>query len=54
MYNIKIEGRENVPKSSRVIYAGNHVSYLVNNVGYQNHEFHSPRDIFEKTYSFIK
>ena len=33
---------------------GNHVSYLVNNVGYQNHEFHSPRDIFEKTYSFIK
>lgn len=28
MYNIKIEGRENVPKSSRVIYAGNHVSYL--------------------------
>ncbi len=33
---------------------GNHVSYLVNNIGYQNHEFHSPRDIFEKTYSFIK
>ena len=28
MYNIKIEGRENVPKTSRVIYAGNHVSYL--------------------------
>ncbi len=28
MYNIKIEGRENVPKKSRVIYAGNHVSYL--------------------------
>ena len=28
MYNIKIEGRENVPKSSRVIFAGNHVSYL--------------------------
>ena len=28
MYNIKIEGRENVPKSSRVIYTGNHVSYL--------------------------
>ena len=28
MYNIKIEGRENVPNSSRVIYAGNHVSYL--------------------------
>ena len=28
MYNLKIEGRENVPKNSRVIYAGNHVSYL--------------------------
>ena len=28
MYNLKIVGRENVPKSSRVIFAGNHVSYL--------------------------
>lgn len=28
MYNIKIEGKENVPKSNRVIFAGNHVSYL--------------------------
>lgn len=28
MYNIKIEGRENVPKDSNVIYAGNHVSYI--------------------------
>lgn len=28
MYNIKVEGRENVPKYSNVIYAGNHVSYL--------------------------
>ena len=28
MYNIKIEGRENIPKSSHVIFAGNHVSYL--------------------------
>ena len=28
MYNIKFEGRENVPKNSRVIFAGNHVSYL--------------------------
>ena len=28
LYNIKIEGRENVPKSSHIIYAGNHVSYL--------------------------
>ena len=33
---------------------GNHISYLVNNEGYQNHEFHSPDDIFSKTYSFIK
>lgn len=28
MYNIKIEGRENVPKTSRLIFAGNHTSYL--------------------------
>jgi 1-acyl-sn-glycerol-3-phosphate acyltransferase len=28
MYNVKIEGRENVPKSSKIIYAANHVSYL--------------------------
>ncbi len=28
MYNIKIEGKENVPKTSRLILAGNHVSYL--------------------------
>ena len=28
MYNLKIVGRENVPKNSHVIYAGNHVSYL--------------------------
>ena len=28
MYNLKIVGRENVPKTSRVIFAGNHVSYL--------------------------
>lgn len=33
---------------------GNHISYLVNSDGYQNHEFHSPVDIFDKTYSFIK
>ena len=33
---------------------GNHISYLVNGNGYQNHEFHSPLDIFNKTYSFIK
>ena len=28
MYNIKIEGKENVPKTTRLIFAGNHVSYL--------------------------
>ena len=28
MYNLKIEGRENLPKKSRVIFAGNHVSYI--------------------------
>lgn len=28
MYNIRIIGRENVPNTSRVIFAGNHVSYL--------------------------
>lgn len=28
MYNLKVEGRENVPNKSNVIYAGNHVSYL--------------------------
>ena len=28
MYKLKVEGRENVPKTSRVIFAGNHVSYL--------------------------
>ena len=33
---------------------GNHISYLVNKDVYQNHEFHSPLDIFNKTYSFIK
>lgn len=28
MYNLKIEGKENLPKGSHFIYAGNHVSYL--------------------------
>lgn len=28
MYNLKIEGRKNVPKNSNIIYAANHVSYL--------------------------
>ena len=33
---------------------GNHISYLVNEGGYCNHDFHCPEDIFAKTYSFIK
>ena len=33
---------------------GNHISYLVDSEGFKNHEFHSPEDIFNKTYSFIK
>ena len=33
---------------------GNHVSYLVNKEGYLNHDFHSPEDIFNKTYSFVR
>lgn len=32
---------------------GEHISYLVNEKGFLNCEFHSPEDIFEKTYSFI-
>lgn len=28
MYNVKIEGRENIVNSSNVIYTGNHVSYI--------------------------
>ena len=28
MYNLKIEGKENVPKGSRLIFTANHVSYL--------------------------
>lgn len=28
MYNLKIEGKENLPKDSRVIFAGNHLSYI--------------------------
>ena len=30
MYNIKIEGRENVPKKSNVIYAGNYSMMTIN------------------------
>ncbi len=28
LYNIQIEGQENLPKTSNIIYAANHVSYL--------------------------
>jgi len=28
LYNVKVEGRENVPETSRVIYVPNHVSFL--------------------------
>ncbi len=28
MYNLKVEGKENLPKTSHVIYAANHVSYI--------------------------
>ena len=33
---------------------GNHISYLVNNQGFLNCEFHSPEDIFNKIFSFVK
>ena len=33
---------------------GEHLSFLVNENGYQNHEFHSPQDIFNKTKTLIK
>ena len=33
---------------------GEHLSFLVNENGYQNHEFHSPPDIFNKTKTLIK
>ena len=33
---------------------GNHISYLVNKNGFAGKEFHSPKDIFEETYSLIQ
>ena len=33
---------------------GQHLSFLVNKDGYQNTEFHSPEDIYQKTKSFIQ
>jgi len=32
---------------------GKHISYLVNKDGYQDVDFHSPENIFEKTFLFI-
>lgn len=32
---------------------GQHLSFLINKDGYQNTEFHSPEDIYQKTKSFI-
>ena len=33
---------------------GEHLSFLVNEDGYQNVKFHSPQDIFNKTKTLIK
>lgn len=33
---------------------GEHLSFLVNEYGYTNHEFHSPEDIYAKTKTMIK
>ena len=50
MYNIKIEGRENVPKESNVIYAGNHVSYidppLIALAAWKNIAYMAKRELF--------
>lgn len=51
MYNLKIEGRENLPKSSRVIYAGNHVSYidppLISLAAYKNIAYMAKQELFQ-------
>ena len=51
MYNVKIEGRENLPKSSRVIYAGNHVSYidppLIALAAWKNIAYMAKKELFE-------
>ena len=51
MYNIKIEGRENLPKSSRVIYAGNHVSYidppLISLAAWKNIAYMAKQELFK-------
>lgn len=50
MYNLKIEGRENLPKSSRVIYAGNHVSYidppLISYAAWKNIAYMAKQELF--------
>ena len=50
MYNIKIEGRENLPKKSRVIYAGNHVSYidppLISYAAWKNIAYMAKQELF--------
>lgn len=50
MYNIKIEGRENLPKTSRVIYAGNHVSYidppLISYAAWKNIAYMAKQELF--------
>ena len=52
MYNLKIIGRENVPKTSRVIFAGNHVSYLdppiVSLAGQKCVAYMAKKELFEK------
>ena len=51
MYNIKIEGRENLPKDSHVIYAGNHVSYidppLVSYAAWKNIAYMAKQELFK-------
>ena len=51
MYNIKIEGRENLPKNSRVIYTANHVSYidppLVSLAAWKNIAYMSKQELFK-------
>lgn len=51
MYNLKIEGRENLPKDSHVIYAGNHVSYidppLVSYAAWKNIAYMAKQELFK-------
>ena len=51
MYNVKIEGRENLPENSRVIYAGNHVSYidppLISLAAWKNIAYMAKQELFK-------